>query len=547
MKYLNAIKILLFLLLLLSSGKNAILAQCPVATAGTFSPANPNFTAGLTILPNANLSQFYYQTITQNLFTANPVYLIAPLITVTGTSTGMTGLPPGLTLSPNGVISGNVSAVLPLSTGSSFSFTIIVYQGDCTIEKSFEIVVKCAKTQLYKDIVTLPTGVVGQPYYHQLTQNQFSCCGIFYNSSGLANLPNQLIAPGLILNGNTGVISGIPTHTQLPTSFAIDVLPCNRHCEYGRILILSINDKNCRTETISPANLPNGSIGVAYGLQPRPRGIQFTTSLQGVLTWNMYGLGEFELNLNGASLPNWGLPSGLVMNTTTGILSGTPLAGAQPRQYLVTVTNGTCSTQMFYNFTVPCAEQLNSPPIVLPDATVGTPYACAPSNFGIAPFVGRQFQGSLSPSTLLPTGLYFLYGNQLEGTPITASTVFFTVDYTDGECTYTKKYVFTINPAFTIPSTPIEATNKLNSKAEQNQNLIKVYPNPSKSDFSIDFGNLDISKANIRVYDMQGKTVYSSKLKKNETTISLTTQPSGIYILEVEGTKEHILKYLIKE
>ncbi len=86
MKYLNVIKILLLSTFLLLGSKNIIFAQCPVATAGTFNPTNVNATGfmGLNKLPNANFSQFYSQPITQNLFVANPIYIIAPLVTPTG-------------------------------------------------------------------------------------------------------------------------------------------------------------------------------------------------------------------------------------------------------------------------------------------------------------------------------------------------------------------------------------------------------------------------------------------------------------------------------
>ena len=465
----------------------------------------------------------------------------------------MTGLPSGLTLSSNGIISGNVQTganFSPRSVNNTFTFTVLVRQGNCTISQDFSIDVKCNKANSYIGITALPNGVVGQPYYYQLTENQFPCCKEYYSS---------IIAPGLTLDIQTGVISGIPTTSQPATPIMNFVFPCTHVCEYETYFVLTIDDRNCPVERIYPAGLPNGSIGITYGTLGKQSGIQFTTSLQGILTWNMYGLGEFEVN----TVPRGfimsgnpsGLPYGLVFNKTTGVLFGTPIAGAKSRQYLVTVTNGICSTQMLYEFTVPCEEQLNSPPIVLPDATVGLSYY-----FGITPsissFTGRQIQGSLSPNSTLPNGFYLTsnrqlfttFASEIAGMPINAnSSVFFSVDYTDGECTYTRKYVFTINPSFTTPNTPIEVAEKLNSKAEKNQNLIKVYPNPSKSDFNVYFGNLDISKANIRVYDMQGRNVYSSKLKKNETTISLTNQPSGIYILEVEGTKEHILKYLIKE
>ena len=79
-------------------------------------------------------------------------------------------------------------------------------------------------------------------------------------------------------------------------------------------------------------------------------------------------------------------------------------------------------------------------------------------------------------------------------------------------------------------------------------NQIKVSPNPSKADFNIDFGTLNLGKSALRVYDMQGKTVLSSEIEINNNTmkISLENMASGIYLLEISSTKGRVLKRLIK-
>ena len=86
-------------------------------------------------------------------------------------------------------------------------------------------------------------------------------------------------------------------------------------------------------------------------------------------------------------------------------------------------------------------------------------------------------------------------------------------------------------------------------------NQITVYPNPSNSDFKIDFGSLEMNKAVIRVYDMQGKQVYTTEITSNineikNTTniaiISLGNMANGIYLLQISTEKGNIQKRIVK-
>ena len=91
--------------------------------------------------------------------------------------------------------------------------------------------------------------------------------------------------------------------------------------------------------------------------------------------------------------------------------------------------------------------------------------------------------------------------------------------------------------------------NPTTSVDNQLDNKVKVAPNPSNKDFRVDFSSLNVEKALIRVYDAQGKQVYSSETKQNVSlvTISLEKFANGIYLLEVETSKGRVLKRLIKE
>ena len=78
-------------------------------------------------------------------------------------------------------------------------------------------------------------------------------------------------------------------------------------------------------------------------------------------------------------------------------------------------------------------------------------------------------------------------------------------------------------------------------------NLVKVSPNPSKGDFSVDFGTINMAKSSVRVYDAQGKVVFTSENNKNLMVISLEKFANGFYLMEVETSKGRILKRLAKQ
>ena len=74
--------------------------------------------------------------------------------------------------------------------------------------------------------------------------------------------------------------------------------------------------------------------------------------------------------------------------------------------------------------------------------------------------------------------------------------------------------------------------NKIQDKSD---NYLKIYPNPSKKDFKIDF-NLK-TKGRIEIYDINGKLVYDKKVNKNQKSIiwSPKTKVKGMYIVKLNS------------
>jgi|GEM_PF-5163817 len=80
---------------------------------------------------------------------------------------------------------------------------------------------------------------------------------------------------------------------------------------------------------------------------------------------------------------------------------------------------------------------------------------------------------------------------------------------------------------------------------ENNQHL-SVYPNPNNGVFHIEVPGLD-TPANLKVLNTAGQTVYASQIHSEKTSIDLTGQAAGIYILHLE-TNERVIqeKIIIK-
>ncbi len=81
-----------------------------------------------------------------------------------------------------------------------------------------------------------------------------------------------------------------------------------------------------------------------------------------------------------------------------------------------------------------------------------------------------------------------------------------------------------------------------------NKDLFTIYPNPAQSQINIEASN-NMPINNIRIIDMTGRTVYSTKAILNATSVTLPVNQlnRGVYILEVQsGSKKSSKKIVIK-
>ncbi len=197
--------------------------------------------------------------------------------------------------------------------------------------------------------------------------------------------------------------------------------------------------------------------------------IKFTNTVAGVATAGTpYTLNAGAVATSGTITYSVSpaLPGGLSINTSTGLISGTPTVGvAVPAtNYTVTATTpGACSATQIYNFpvtTTPCTAvtvtSLPSPPVGGFVFTSGSPIT--PITLGASGGVtGTPTYAYAVTAGVLPAGLTLVAG-VISGTPLASGvgTGSFTITATStpGSCTGTAVYNFTVN----LGCTPVVVT-----------------------------------------------------------------------------------------
>ncbi|GEM_PF-1280016 len=434
----------------------------------------------LSSIPTGTIGVAYSHTITTTNAT-NPVVF------------GVTGgaLPPGLTLSSAGVLSGT-----PTAPGS-FTFTITATDAHaCTGVQSYSVSMNCPTISLSG----LPNGTVGASYNQTVTSTGGTPPYTYVHSAG--TLP-----PGLSLSslGNlSGIVSSAGSYTFTIT--ATDGNGCNGSQTYTVAF-------SCNPVTLSPASLPNGTAGIGYsqtmtgsgGTAPYtfttsngtvPPGLSLssggnftgTPTTDGVYSFDMtvedtYGCSQTQgYSITIGSCPTISIAPGSLGNGTLGVLynvtftasggsapysftqaggtippglslsgsgglSGTPSSAGSYTFTVTTTDNIGCTATRSYTLIICSTIDLSS----LPNGTVGTSYSgTVATTGGTAPFSFAQTSGTL------PTGLSLSSGGILSGTPTNAGGFSFTIDVTDANgCTGSRSYALTMDcPAVAIsPST----------------------------------------------------------------------------------------------
>jgi hypothetical protein len=220
----------------------------------------------------------------------------------------------------------------------------------------------------------------------------------YYWSIASGSLP-----PGLPLDSGLGKVSGIPSSAG-NYNFVLRVEDNSTPPESTTAAFSILIEPEGGTLEITTTSLTDGSVGAAYS-EP-------LTAIGGIIpyTW---------------SISSGSLPDGLNLNSSTGVISGTPASDGTSNFTVRVTDNGAPVQETTESFSIVIAP-LEITTASLPNGTVASPYSAT-----------LQVKGGSSPYTWsvtgsLPGGLNLNSGTgEISGTPASDGTFDFTVTVTD--------------------------------------------------------------------------------------------------------------------
>ena len=437
-------------------------------------------------------------------YTTNPA-VYCPGNAITANSPGFTGgapasysvspvLPPGLSLnSATGVISG-----IPTSAAVAADYTITASNMCSSATVEVNITISPAAPSALAYTLNAPSYCAGTA----ITNNTPSSGGGTPTSYSV----NPVLPAGLILDLVTGIISGTPTTATTATNYTVTASnSCGSATKVVNITVVAqpatvaytVNPAVYCPGTVITANSPTitGGTPTSYSVSPvLPAGLSLnavtgvisgipstTTAATNYIVTATNGCGSANVAVNitispaaptalnytltpatycaGAAIINNSpsntggtptlysvspaLPAGLSLNTSTGVISGTPASASAAANYTVTATNSCGFTTKAVNITVaaqPATVTYSLNPAVYCPGTVIT--ANSPTITGGAPT-------SYSVSPALPAGLNLNAATGvISGTPSTTTAAAnYIVTATNGCGSATVAVNITISPA----------------------------------------------------------------------------------------------------
>ena len=314
----------------------------------------------------------------------------------------MASVPPSVTIPANAS-----STTVTVTAGTTPGAATLSASAPGLTGGSTTVNVRCPTLTVTAPGVT--TGIINVPFSQSFSQSGALGTATFTVASG--TLPT-----GLTLAAS-GLLAGTPTQTG---SFPITV---------------RVTDTNGCTGTSATYPL---SIGQVPAL----------TSANAT-TFTVGAVGMFTITATGSPAPTFAaagiLPAGVTLNSTTGVLAGTPAPGTAGSYPLtITASNGIGSPAMqLFTLTVLCLPiTVNPVGPALAEGTFGVAYSQTFTASG-----GTAPHSFTAPPGAIPAGLTLASGGGLTGSPMSTGNFSFTVTATDVNlCTGSTAYMLLVRP-----------------------------------------------------------------------------------------------------
>lgn len=326
----------------------------------------------------ANLTAFSIAVASALTFTGTPVTTATQGVAYAGfTATAAGGttpyaysgtLPPGLSINAStGVVSGTPS------TSGTYASNVV---------RVTDAVGRTAQLTTFQIVVGVGLSISGSPVTGA-TQNTayvgFSIAGAGGTAPYTYSVAGGTLPTGITLNSSTGALSGTPTGTGASAG-----------------IILRVTDAVGSTANLAAFTITVAAAAAALAIAGTP----VLNATQGVSYTGFNVTGSGGTSPYAYTVLSGSLPTGVTLNSTTGIVSGTPSVSGAFASIVLRVTDNVAATANLAAFTLTVAVPLQITGTPATTATTGAAYSfTAVASGGTQPYSYAIVAGSL------PTGL----------------------------------------------------------------------------------------------------------------------------------------------